>query len=247
MEGWQRERYLLHSHSQRYRRRLEESQNIIKEILTIVERPYVAFSCGKDSSVLADLALTERSDIPLRMLVSGETRLIHNIDDVMDYFKAKGAIIEELLIDRVFSDEWREANWTEQRKAGKHDIATLNHGDWDSFFLGLRAEESPPRKKSLYIHQTKGLPSFCYRYKATGDMIRICPLTKWTTEDIGAYLVSHDIPLLRTYIHQGLQARTTARLTGDAVRNYALSDIKRHDPQAWNKLVQRFPELRSFV
>ncbi len=78
-------------------------------------------------------------------------------------------------------------------------------------------------------------------------MIRICPLARWQVEDVGAYLLTHDIPFLRHYHHRGFEARTTARLTGDAVRQNILSDIKRDDPQAWNRLVARFPELRAFV
>lgn len=247
MQDWQREQYLLHSRSLRHRKKVAEAEEVTLGGLTHMKNPYVAFSCGKDSTVLAHLVLQQR-DVPLRFLSSGETRILHNVDDVMDWFRARGATIEEINIDRVFSEEWQDASWTEQRKAGNKDMDLLNKGDWDGLFMGLRAEESPPRKLSLYGHKSEDLPQFCYRYQ-TGrrrNFVRCCPLARWTTEDVAAYIVAHDLPLLRHYHNRGVEARTTARLTGDAVRRYALADIKRDNPDGWRRLVKRFPELRAF-
>ncbi len=250
MQGWQIERYTLHSKSRRYLKRLDEAKTIIENILPLLQYPYIAFSCGKDSSTLAHLVLQKRN-MPLRFLSSGETRIVHNVDDVINWFKARGATIEEILIDRVFSEEWKDATWTEQRKAGRHDMEILNRGDWDGIFMGLRIEESPKRQLSLARHQTEGLPPFCYQYKETnkkrGNAIRCCPLARWTTDDIGAYIITNNIPFLRQYHNHGMGARTTARLTGDAVRQYALSDVKRDNPEGWRKLVKRFPEFGYFV
>ena len=250
MQDWQIERYTIHSRSSRYLKRVAETKELIKEALKFMENPYVAFSCGKDSSVLAHLVLQQR-DMPLRFLSSGETRIVHNIDDIIGWFKDRGATVEEILVDRVFSEEWKNATWTEQRKAGRHDMELLNVGNWDGIFMGLRIEESPNRKRSLLMLQTEGLPPFCYRYKETnkkrGNIIRCCPLARWTTDDIGAYLVTNNIPFLRQYHNHGMESRTTARLTGDAVRQYVLSDIKRDNPEGWRKLVKRFPEFSYFV
>ena len=251
MQDWQIERYTIHSRSSRFLKRVNEAKEIIKDILPLLQNPYIAFSCGKDSSVLAHLVMQITPKIPLCFLSSGETRIVHNVDDVINWFKARGATVEEILIDRVFSEEWKHATWTEQRKAGKHDLELLNAGNWDGVFMGLRIEESPNRKRSLLMLQTEGLPPFCYRYKETnkkrGNIIRCCPLARWTADDIGAYLVTNNIPFLRQYHKYGMEARTTARLTGDAVRQYVLSDIKRDNPEGWRKLVKRFPEFSYFV
>ena len=250
MQDWQIERYTLYGRSSRFLKRVYEAKTIIKDILKTLAKPYIAFSCGKDSSVLAHLALQER-DMPLRFLSSGETRIVHNVDEIMDWFKERGAVIDEILIDRVFTEEWKDATWTEQRKAGRNDMELLNEGEWDAVFMGLRIEESRNRKTSLILHQTEGLPPYCYKYKPTnkkrGGAIRCCPLAGWTTDDIGAYLISNNIPFLRQYHNRGMESRTTARLTGDAVRQYALSDIKRDNPEGWRKLVKRFPEFSYFV
>lgn len=250
MEDWEKERYLLHAKSRRFQKRLDEVNQIIRKVLSFVKNPYVAFSCGKDSSVLAHLVLrSARPGATLRFLSSGETRLIHNVDEVLNWFRERGAVIDEILIDRVFSEEWQNATWTEQRKAGRNDMELLNEGSWDGVFMGLRIEESRPRRMSLIIHQDDDLPRYCHRYKdkRRGDLIRVCPLANWHKDDMGAYLLMHNIPYLKHYETHGFEARTTARLTGDAVRQYVLSDIKRDNPQNWIKLTKRFPEFRAFV
>lgn len=244
-----REFYRIHAKLPVYIRHLKKAKNIIFEALQHMEKPYIAFSCGKDSSVLAHLALQVVPSAPLRFLSSGETRLILDVDKMISYFANRGANVQEINIDRVFTEEWKDATWTEQRKAGRHDLELLNDRSFDGIFMGLRAEESRPRKISLYQNKTAGLPLFCYRYIAGKrlNMIRCCPLAEWTVRDIGAYLLANNIPYLYWYDYQGFEGRTTARLTGDAVRQNALFWIKKHDPSSWNKLRKRFPEFGFFV
>ncbi|HEX7088780.1 MAG TPA: phosphoadenosine phosphosulfate reductase family protein [Longimicrobiales bacterium] len=243
LEGAVRQRYLTVLRRPWHRRLREQARDIIRGGLKLSRRPYVAFSCGKDSSVLAHMVMQQDPTVPLRFLSSGETRLLHDIDGVMQWFRERGAIIEEIHIDRVFSDEWRDATWDEQRRAGRHDLRRELRPGYDAVFLGLRMEESPPRSMSLRKHQTAGLPPFVYRYSGGG--LRICPLAAWRTDDVGAYLAEHGIPVLEAYHHEGLAARTTARLTHDAVRHYALSYLYRRDPDSARRLLARFPELRS--
>ena len=243
------ELYRLHARLPIYSRRKIEAEDIILGVLQHVKYPYVAFSCGKDSSVMAHLVLQFNRNIPLRFLSSGETRLVHNVDAVLDYFRSLGAIVQEINIDRVFSDAWLTASWDEQRKAGRGDMELLNDRGFDGVFMGLRAKESRARKISLYCNQTPDLPSFCYRYigRKRASMIRCCPLGRWTTEDVGAYIVEHGLPHLDWYDYQGFEGRTTARLTGDAVRQNALFWLKKNKPENFAVLAQRFPEFRLFV
>lgn len=236
------------SRSSKFQAKIEKSTSIIAKTLEISARPYVAFSCGKDSSVLAHLVLRQRN-IPLRFLSSGETRLIHNVDDVIGYFRSLGAEVEEICIDRVFSDGWKDASWTEQRKAGKHDLQRLGSKDFDCVFMGLRKEESKRRQISLNSKKTDGYPPYTYSYISGNNkgVIRCCPLAEWKTIDIAAYIAMNNIPTLGWYDYEGIEGRTTARLTGDAVRQNALSYIRQTNPDAFNRLTARFPELRMYV
>lgn len=228
-------------------RRLDKAANIIKDSLKFCSRPYVAFSTGKDSTVLADFVIGINPTVPLRFLSSGETRLIHDVDKIIRHFEDRGADVQEINIDRVFSDEWKGATWEEQRKAGRKDMELLNEG-YDAVFMGLRAEESRKRKISLMSLRTEGMPPYCYRYKnIRGGMLRICPLAEWKTEDVAAYIHQNQLTTLDWYGEYGIESRTTARLTGDAVRENVLVWLKRSDPGAYAVLVKRFPEFRLFI
>lgn len=227
-----------------YQRKVADTVENVKAMLALAKSPYIAFSCGKDSSVLADIVLRINPKIKLRFVSSGETRLIHNIDEVMNYFRDKyGARIEEINFDRVFSEEWKNASFDEQRKAGRRDIQNLDNSLFDGVFMGLRIGESRGRKISLSMCKSNELPPNSYKY-VNRDFYRFCPLAYWKTEDIGAYIVENSIPTLDWYKEYGFEARTTARMTGDAVRQNTLFYLKVHNPQGYQKIVERFPELR---
>ncbi len=229
-----------------YRRREIGTQETIRKMLAVCKSPYIAFSCGKDSSVMADMILRINPKIKMRFISSGETRILHNVDEVMRYFKDKyNAEIEEINFDRVFSEEWKNATFDEQRKAGRRDIQTVDTTGYDCVFMGLRREESHAREISLKTHNTDGLPVGMYKYK-NRDFYRCCPLSLWKTEDVGAYIVEHGIPTLDWYKTYGYTARTTARLTGDAVRQNVLFWLKIHNPKGYARLCQRFPEFNIY-
>lgn len=227
-------------------RKVGKTTKLVQEMLSIVKNPYIAFSCGKDSSVLADIVLQLNPRVKLRFISSGETRILHNVDDVISHFQRKyNADVEEINFDRVFSEEWKDASFDEQRKAGRRDIQTIDNSQYDGVFMGLRIEESRGRSISLKMHQSSGLPKYMYQY-VDKKYYRMCPLADWKTEDVGAYIVSHGLPVLDWYNSFGFNARTTARLTGDAVRQNAIFWIKCNNPQGFSKLIERFPELNVY-
>lgn len=230
-----------------FQKKLSRTLERVRDMLEICSVPYVAFSCGKDSTVVADMVLRIRNDVPLRFISSGETRIIHNVDDIMDWFRnVHDAKIEEINFDRVFSDEWKDASFDEQRKAGRRDIQTINNSAYTGVFMGLRKAESRGRQISLNACKTDGLPSYMYKYK-NRDFYRMCPIADWTTEDVGAYIVTHNLPVLKWYRDFGFDSRTTARLTGDAVRQSTLYWIKVTNPEGYSKLLERFPEFGQLV
>lgn len=237
---------LLWSNMDTYKHKEKRTIDNISAMLKIVKNPYIAFSCGKDSSVLADIVLSINSTIPCRFISSGETRIIHNVDDVMQYFVEKHkANIQEILFDRVWSEEWKNATFDVQRKAGRRDIQSIDNNGYDGVFMGLRKQESRGRCLSLIMHNTKELPRNMYRYN-NKDYYRMCPLADWNIEDVGAYIVSHNIPTLDWYKKFGYEGRTTARLTGDSVRQNTISYIKMTNPLGYQKIIMRFPELSVY-
>lgn len=233
----------LYSKLHTYKRKVAATHERIADMLKISNAPYIALSCGKDSSAMADMILQQRK-VPCRFISSGETRILHNVDDVLDYFKGL-TNVDEIMFDRVFSQEWEHASFDEQRKAGRRDIQEIDNAGYDAVFLGLRKDESRGRLISLAFHKTDGLPRFSYKYKDR-EFYRFCPMADWTEMDIGAYLIERDIPILNWYKEFGFGARTTARLTGDAIRQNTLFYIKTHNPKGYQLLKKRFPELSVY-
>jgi 3'-phosphoadenosine 5'-phosphosulfate sulfotransferase (PAPS reductase)/FAD synthetase len=236
--------YLAHGRTAAFKRHMEEARSVIRAGFGVAANPYVAYSAGKDSSCLLWLVLEQRLDIAARILTSGETRLLHpDLDDILDWWRVRfpALDLQEILVDRVFTSDWQEATWLEQRKAGRRDIVTyLPTAEFDGVLLGLRSEES----KARLMANRRGLMR---QYKATRkDALAgtwcICPLANWTMEDIGAFTALHDLPLLSAY-DEGLEARTTMRLTGDAARQNALVNLRLRDKVGYNRLVERFPEI----
>ena len=101
------------------------------------------------------------------------------------------------------------------------------------------------RKISLTVHNNSELPNL-YKY-AEREYYRMCPLADWKTEDIGAYLTEHKIPILNWYKNFGFEARTASRINSEALRQNTLFYIKATNPEGYSKLIKRFPELGAMT
>lgn len=252
MNRLERAAFLAHSRSVVFERRLKRAREIVADGLSRCENPYVAFSGGKDSEVMLHLVLEQKPDVSVRILTSGETRILHrNFDGVLDWWRERYLDMDfrEVLIDRVFSEEWKDSSWYEQRKASHGDLGRHahkggnSHGHFDAVFMGLRADESRDRRMSLRNHGP------IYRYAGNRREVdwRICPLAFLKLEDIAAGIVCNDIPLLSTYHSEGIHARTTLRLTEETVQDFNhLRLLKARDLDAYNRIIGRFPELAVF-
>jgi sulfate adenylyltransferase subunit 2 len=251
MQALERAGYLARAQSTAFGRRVDGALAVIREGLSVCHRPFVSFSAGKDSTALLWLALQERADISARILTSGESRNMHaDLDEVFEWWRTAYPSMElrEVLVDRVWADEWASATWDEERKAGRGDIVRglWGSGDFDGVLMGLRDDESNARR----IANKRGL---IRRYRDTrGDIAAggwvICPLARWTTQDVATLIVSRGLPLLRAYDVgiDGMNERTTMRLTGDAVRQNAMVDLRMRDKGEYNRVVKRFEELQRW-
>lgn len=236
--------YLLWTKMPQYKKKVERTKGLIGKMLSCVKSPYISLSCGKDSCVMADLILHQRA-VPMRFVSRGETRILYrNVDEVLEYFR-RMAPIEEICFDRLFSDEWKDADFKEQQKAGKMDIRGLDNSGYDGVFMGLRIDESKGREISLRANQTSGLPKYCWRY-VERNFVRMCPMAEWSTQDIGAYLMENQIPILDWYENMGFESRTATRLNQQAINNNTIAWLHIHNPEGYFRLTQRFPELKIY-
>lgn len=225
--------------------RISKSLKIIGQMLELSKTPYLALSFGKDSLVMLDLVRQVKPDIHCLFLKSEESFLMYNYEEVIEQYRSKGVTIEIVETNRLSEHDF---NWTKARKAGNKDflLEPFFRG-WDGVFMGLRIQESKARRITLVRKEHNVIGDKIMRYKdgKRKGMLRCCPVSYWTAEEIMLYLDHYKLPRLDVY-NQGSNIRTTARLTGDSVRSDGLFWVKQNKPENWNLLLKMIPELKYY-
>ena len=235
-----------------FRKQVAKALDCTRYAYDLCKRPYVAFSAGKDSSVMLHLALQVQPRAIVRILTGGETRLLHqNIDIVLAWWREQFPKMdfEEICIDHVFAPGWEDATFFDQYQTFQNEWEKYLHGsgDYDGCFVGLRAEESRLRKAWL----RERMDGHAIRQYTSGKekrgSYRICPLADWHTKDVAAYITQNAIPLLDGY-EKDWEARTKTRIGGRAMIQYGqLAELRARDPESYRKLIERFPELARWT
>lgn len=171
-----------------FQQKLEKAKALVKEALTIAPS-YVACSWGKDSIVLAHLCQQVQPDILIFHYASIESSegIVDNYPCIISTYREKfNPNYQELIAKR----EWAKTPDTVQDR-----INSSIDSKYKLAFVGLRAEESKPRRIVLrqygLIHQ--------YQSGKHKGKYRACPLAWWGWKDIYAYCVAFDLPLLSRY------------------------------------------------
>jgi 3'-phosphoadenosine 5'-phosphosulfate sulfotransferase (PAPS reductase)/FAD synthetase len=216
-------------------------------MLFLSGNPYLALSFGKDSLVTLDLIRSVYPQIKCLFLKSEESFLLYNFEEIIDYYKNDGINLEIVETRRLSENNW---NWEIARKAGNNDFNLFEYEEYDGVFMGLRIEESKARKFSLLTNKHKNrVYPFIHEYTAgrRKGIFRCCPVATWSEDEILIYLKERNLPFFDIY-NNGSFIRTTARLTGDAVRRGdCLYWIKKTDPERYNILISKLPELKKFT
>lgn len=219
---------LLYAQLKQFKYLVNKTSGFIRWALERVENPYVACSFGKDSAVMLHLVLQHRPDIPVRFASHPETRLLDNYDEVIEKWIEKGINYHEIFCD---------GDLVKVKNAQRNALDAMNE-NWDSFFVGIRMQESFGRRVSL-----KKLGMF---HKLANGRIKICPMADWTEHDISAYVFSNDLPTLSKYHKEGFSARTTSGIPRTNI-NECLQSLKNRDINAFNKLCKLFPDVNEFI
>ena len=192
---------------------------------------YVAISWGKDSVVLLHLVQSIRADIKAIYHAHIERDLISNYSEVIDRYTAK------FPTNLTIQETWDASGNIAKNLGVYHDYPVC--------FLGLRAEESVNRKRSMrnygLIHQySSGFLSGTYR---------VCPLGWWSWIDIWAYIFTHDLPYLDAYRYvpiNSVNSRTTCHIsktTNKMTQKTRLEDMKKNNFSYYNYLKDNYPEM----
>lgn len=213
----------LYSKLNSYKALVNKTSGFIRWALERVENPYVACSFGKDSSVMLDLILKETNDLPIYFFSRPETELLNNFSEVKKKWNLSNLII-------IQTKGYLENGLHEETKLMKNT-------SYDSYFVGLRTEESVVRRITL-----RKYGNF---YKNKNDKIRICPIAEWTTNDIATYILVNNLPVLNTYITEGFNSRTTAGIPPIETNN-VLCLIKKNNVSNYNKLLKLLPNSKYY-
>lgn len=201
-ERW-RQTFLERAQTRDYREKVREAEGIIRSALLRAHKPYIAFSGGKDSTVMAHMCLEQDR----RLLVWHAWSIWR-----------PGQVEEEIdaIATAVGARRYQVARGLGGRLHGQHVPRLLAEGH-DLVFVGLRAEESGKRrrriKQRLYIT----------------DIPECWPLATWSWLDVWAYIVSHGLPYLGAYDQMGpligwQHARTSTIFDPTAVHGDASVD-----------------------
>lgn len=232
MTPFERAGYLAQARTPGFERRVQEAERIIREGLSRASLPYVACSFGKDSAVMLHLVLQQCLGVPVRMTRWSETSLLNDFEPVLAAWQERFGVIPE------FCDLTRDS--IEAVVPSRHRaLAAL--GETNGYFLGLRAEESKGRRMALRKYGPV--------YQTVSRLWRIAPLAWWRWQDVAAYTVKHDLPVLASYGATGLEGRTATRvgIQAHGIRDAQLAELRRRDPAAYNRLCLMLPEVAEWI
>jgi len=168
--------------------RVEEAQRIIKEALRQYQKPYVAFSGGKDSTCVLHLVLEQKPDVMVLHWDYGpyyiprwlEKEFIENAQKIGTKSIRVETSTEYLWLGR------KAVNVLGREYMGRL-IPALKKEGYDLAFVGLRKEESLKRKRRIS------------RGESVGEIPECWPVQNWTWQDVWAYIFSHDLPYASVY------------------------------------------------
>ena len=207
---------------------VNRTKGFIRWALAQVKNPYLACSFGKDSSVMLHLVLQEKPDIPVIFVSRIETNLIDNYEEIISNW---GNI--NLHQVNFNADTLQFIN----KSVIKTAMETVKY-NYDSYFIGLRAEESNGRRITL---KKDGV-----FYKMRDGLNRIAPVAFWTTKNIAAYCVENDLPTLDKYKIEGFEARTTAGISSKTPHE-SLQYIRQNNIDAFNQILKLMPDAKFYI
>lgn len=190
-ESWRR-CFLAHSETPEYRRALREAEETIASALARAQKPYVAFSGGKDSTALLHLVLQQQPDVMVLHWDYGRHFMPWPLErEVRRNARLLGARHLRIESSPLYERLGRQAyNIWGKVFLGQVAPALAREG-YDLAFVGLRAEESWARRARIRRQRYLSAIPECW------------PLASWTWLDVWAYIISNKLPYPSYYDQVG--------------------------------------------
>jgi phosphoadenosine phosphosulfate reductase len=191
MKEKHRQYYKMLGHTLDYR--INESKAIIRQFLDKVKNPYVAFSGGKDSTVMLHMV----SQIDNNIDVFTE----RNDMDFPDKMKLCDKIIDICNINNYYEGHTERINLLDGSGWFKVIKEFVISGNYDGCFLGLRAEESKGRritiaKKGVIYNYAK---SNYAKSRGLESVMTCLPMARWKAQEVFAYIIKNNLPYHKIY------------------------------------------------
>jgi len=225
---------LLHARLPIFQRHVKAAREIIRQALETSKYPYIAFSGGKDSTVVLHLVREQASNTP--GVWSDDEWYLPETEDYINRVSN---------IERIRTKAWHaEFLQVKGDYDGVSDYAQQQ--GYGLVFLGLRQEESVARR--LHLRRFGSL------FRAEVDSMWHCsPIHNWTWQDVWAFIVSNELDYNKAYDklealgvspkHQRVGPLAVERVLGRG----QLAILKRGWPCLFNRFAAEFPEARGYV
>lgn len=194
-----------------------ESIHILREAVSEARNPVLLFSAGKDSTVLAHLALRAFFPAvpPMPLLHIDSTWEFRELLEFRDRFARQHGM--EL---RVYANEEGRAEGVNPFEHGDRYTTlmrtealkqALDQGGYDVIFGGARRDEERSRAKERIVSMRNAnhgwdprnqRPELWRLYNCrlqNGHSLRVFPLSNWTELDIWSYIRAEEIPVVPLY------------------------------------------------
>ena len=246
-------RYAHLRYRSRAMRRLEaRAIAVIEDWLKRCRNPYVAFSGGKDSTVMLDLCRRVEPNLP--------ALFVHDDfipDETWDYVRSVDNVV--CIAGRTRHTDWFTSwdydeppphlpdgvKWIQAPPGvgAREEYERISGVDGKA--VGLRAEENSYRrvhiasKGKLFFNQGRGIWQ-CY------------PIANWRLPDVWAYIQGRKLPYNRAYDRMtevGIppeHQRVGPIVCERAVQYGQLSRIRLCWPDLFNRFVEKYPEARMY-
>jgi len=242
----------LHAQLRNHRHAVERAQQMIARALSEATRPYIAFSTGKDSVVLAALVWEQSQTIPA-VYFDADCAFPESKALLVRYAET-GKPVHCWPCEPFFETLHRMGGPSSDKCEAETMRSTvyrpikslLEKYHFDGAFIGLRAEESKQRHNLL---DRRG-QLFWQKRDALWECL---PIGHFTYIDVWAYIVMHDLDYCAVYdrlMEMGVPPED-CRLSywaGETKRRWGRWAILRRGwPELFNRFAAEFPEVRAYV
>jgi len=214
----------------------------------------IAFSGGKDSTVVLDLVRRVFPDAPAGFFDSGA-----ELQDTLDLVAATTNVQTIPALDGGLIELCRQNGyWGHEPEADDPQPvdfaealiyaparAFVERNGLQTVALGLRAGESVGRRFNAI---KKG-----ERYRVADDVAHLCPIQWWSEDDVWAYIATRELAYNAAYDKMTAlgvprkHQRICTNLGTDAASFGRYVYLRQIDPELWNRLAGEFPLIRKYT